>query len=262
MLSASSSWPALSPLSPLSQFEVLSLIGINAPILNYLNLSLTNLGLYTILVLCIIVGLHTYGDNEFKLIPNKYSIAFESSFQSLSTMVKDQIGALNEVYIPFIYSIFFFVLIGNLVSNVPYSFAINASAVVTLGLSATIFMGVTILSLSKHKLKFFSYFIPSGTPLALVPLIVLIEVVSYFARSISLGVRLFANLTAGHTLLKILSTFLYKLFSSSLIIAVLTLIPFAIFLGLIGLEIAVSLIQSFVLTLLTCSYLKDAIDLH
>jgi F-type H+-transporting ATPase subunit a len=252
----------LSPLSPLSQFEVLSLIGINAPILNYLNLSLTNLGLYTILVLCIIVGLHTYGDNEFKLIPNKYSIAFESSFQSLSTMVKDQIGALNEVYIPFIYSIFFFVLIGNLVSNVPYSFAINASAVVTLGLSATIFMGVTILSLSKHKLKFFSYFIPSGTPLALVPLIVLIEVVSYFARSISLGVRLFANLTAGHTLLKILSTFLYKLFSSSLIIAVLTLIPFAIFLGLIGLEIAVSLIQSFVLTLLTCSYLKDAIDLH
>ena len=249
-------------LSPLSQFEVLSLIGFNAPIFNYLNLSLTNLGLYTILVLLTIVGLHTYGDNEVKLIPNNWSIAFESSFQSLSTMVKDQIGSLNEVYIPFIYSIFFFVLIGNLVSNVPYSFAINASAVVALGLSVTIFMGVTILSLSKHKLKFFSFFIPSGTPLALVPLIVLIEVVSYFARAVSLGVRLFANLTAGHTLLKILSTFLYKLFSSSLIIAVLTLIPFAIFIGLIGLEIGVSLIQSFVLTLLTCSYLKDAIDLH
>nr|YP_006576284.1 ATP synthase A chain subunit 6 [Lentinula edodes]ARI44241.1 ATP synthase F0 subunit a [Lentinula edodes]QEN73886.1 ATP synthase A chain subunit 6 [Lentinula edodes]QEN73914.1 ATP synthase A chain subunit 6 [Lentinula edodes]UZS77527.1 ATP synthase A chain subunit 6 [Lentinula edodes]UZS77553.1 ATP synthase A chain subunit 6 [Lentinula edodes] len=248
--------------SPLSQFEVLSLIGFNAPILNYLNLSLTNLGLYTILALCTIVGLHTYGDNEFKLIPNKWSIAFESSFQSLSTMVRDQIGSLNEVYIPFIYSIFFFVLIGNLISNVPYSFAINASVIVTLGLSVTIFMGVTILSLSKHKLKFFSYFIPSGTPLALVPLIVLIEVVSYFARAVSLGVRLFANITAGHTLLKILSTFLYKLFSSSLIIAVLTLIPFAIFLGIVGLEIAVSLIQSFVLTLLTCSYLKDAIDLH
>lgn len=177
-------------------------------------------------------------------------------------MVRDQIGSLNEVYIPFIYSIFFFVLIGNLVSNVPYSFAINASAVVTLGLSVTIFMGVTILSLSKHKLKFFSFFIPSGTPLALVPLIVLIEVVSYFARAVSLGVRLFANLTAGHTLLKILSTFLYKLFSSSLIVAVLTLIPFTIFLGLLGLEIGVSIIQSFVLTLLTCSYLKDAIDLH
>nr|YP_009870410.1 ATP synthase A chain subunit 6 [Omphalotus japonicus]QKJ84733.1 ATP synthase A chain subunit 6 [Omphalotus japonicus] len=248
--------------SPLAQFEVLSLIGFNAPILNYFNLSLTNLGFYTILVLCTIIGLHAYGDNEVKLIPNKWSIAFESSFQSLGTMVKDQIGSLNEIYLPFIYSIFFFVLVGNLISNVPYSFAVNASAVVTLGLSVTIFMGVTILSLSKHKLKFFSYFIPSGTPLALVPLIVLIEIVSYFARAVSLGVRLFANLTAGHTLLKILSTFLYKLFSSSVIVAVLTLIPFAIFLGLIGLEIAVSLIQAFVLTLLTCSYLKDAIDLH
>jgi len=145
-------------LSPLSQFEVLNLIGLNAPILNYLNLSLTNLGLYTLLALFTIVGLHTYGDNEFKLIPNKWSIAFESSFQSLSTLVKDQIGSLNEVYVPFIYSIFFFVLIGNLISNVPYSFAINASAVVTLGLSVTIFMGVTILSLSKHKLKFFFLF--------------------------------------------------------------------------------------------------------
>ena len=254
--------PSVFIFSPLSQFEVLSLIGLNAPILNYLNLSLTNLGLYTILVLCTIVGLHTYGNNDFKLIPNKWSIAFESSFQSLSTMVKDQIGSLNEVYIPFIYSIFFFILIGNLISNVPYSFAITASAVVALGLSVTIFMGVTILSLYKHGLKFFSFFIPSGTPLGLVPLIVLIEVVSYFARAVSLGVRLFANLTAGHTLLKILSTFLYKLFSSSVIIAVITLIPFVIFVALIGLEIGVSLIQSFVFTLLTCSYLKDAIDLH
>src|SRR6187551_3740302 len=169
-------------------------------------------------------------------------------------MVRDQIGSLNEIYLPFVYSIFFYVLIGNLISNVPYSFAINASAIVTLGFSVTIFMGVTILSLYIHKLKFFSYFIPSGTPLALVPLIVLIELVSYFARAVSLGVRLFANLTAGHTLLKILSTFLYKLFSSSIIIAILTIIPFTIFLGLIGLEIAVSFIQSFVLTLLVCSY--------
>jgi F-type H+-transporting ATPase subunit a len=177
-------------------------------------------------------------------------------------MVRDQIGSLNEVYLPFIYSIFFFVLIGNLISNVPYSFAINASAVVSLGLSVTIFMGVTILALYIHKLKFFSYFIPSGTPLALVPLIIIIEIISYFARAVSLGVRLFANIFAGHSLLKILSTFLYKLFSTSILIGVLTLIPFGIFLGIVGLEFMVSFIQSFVLTLLTCSYLKDAIDLH
>lgn len=248
--------------SPLNQFEVNSLIGLNSPFLGYFNISLSNLGLYCILTLITILGLHLYGFNDSMLIPSKWSIAFESSFQSLNTMVRDQIGSLNEIYLPFIYSIFFYVLIGNLISNIPYSFAINASAILTLGFSVTIFMGVTILSLSIHKIKFFSYFIPSGTPLALVPLIVLIELVSYFARAISLGVRLFANLTAGHTLLKILSTFLYKLFSSSIIVAILTIIPFTIFLGLIGLEIAVSFIQSFVLTLLVCSYLKDAIDLH
>lgn len=249
-------------LSPLSQFEVNSLIGFNAPILGFFNLSLTNLGLYTLLTLFIILGVHIYGNNDSKLIPSKWSIAFESSFQTLGTMVRDQIGSLNEIYLPFIYAIFWYVLIGNLISNVPYSFAINTSAILTLGFSVTIFIGVTILSLYIHKLKFFSYFIPSGTPLGLVPLIVLIELISYFARAISLGVRLFANLTAGHTLLKILSTFFYKLFSSSIIVAILTIIPFTIFLGLIGLEIGVSFIQSFVLTLLVCSYLKDAIDLH
>ena len=103
---------------------------------------------------------------------------------------------------------------------------------------------------------------PNGTPLPLVPLLVLIEIVIYFARALSLGVRLFANIFAGHSLLKILSTFLYKLFSTSIFVAILTLIPFSIFLGIIGLEFMVSFIQSFVLTLLVCSYLKDAIDLH
>ena len=177
-------------------------------------------------------------------------------------MVREQIGSRNEIYLPLIYSLFFFILLGNLVSNVPYSFAITASAIVCLGLSFTIFVGVTILSLSIHKIKFFSYFIPSGTPLALVPLLVLIELVSYLARAASLGIRLFANLVAGHTLLKILSTFLYKLFSGTLIVAILTFVPFSIFIGLIGLELAVSLIQAFVFNLLVCSYIKDAIELH
>jgi F-type H+-transporting ATPase subunit a len=177
-------------------------------------------------------------------------------------MVKEQVGSHSEKYIPFIYSIFFFILIGNLISNIPYSFAVTASGVVALGLSLTIFIGVTILALSIHGIKFFSFFIPAGTPLGLVPLLVLIELVSYLARAVSLGVRLFANIVAGHTLLKILSTYLFKLFTGSIIIAIITLIPFAIFLALIGLELAVSFIQAFVFTLLVCSYLRDAIELH
>lgn len=177
-------------------------------------------------------------------------------------MVREQIGTSNEIYLPFIYSLFCFVLFANLVGNIPYSFVITTSAIVCLGLSFTIFIGVTILGLSIHKLAFFSYFIPSGTPLVLVPMLVLIEFISYLARAVSLGVRLFANLTAGHSLMKILSTFLYQMFSSTLIISILTLIPFSIFIALVGLELAVSFIQSFVFCLLVSSYLKDAIDLH
>jgi F-type H+-transporting ATPase subunit a len=248
--------------SPLSQFEVLNLIGINAPIFGHFNIILTNLALYLFFILTVVIGIHYFGNNESKIIPNKWSISLESSFASLSNMVREQIGSQSEKYFPFIYSLFFFILIGNLISNIPYSFAVTASGVVSLGLSFTIFIGVTILSLSIHGIKFFAFFIPAGTPLALVPLLVLIELISYLARAVSLGVRLFANITAGHTLLKILSTYLFKLFTGSLLVAIITLIPFAIFLALIGLEIAVSLIQAFVFTLLVCSYLKDAIELH
>jgi F-type H+-transporting ATPase subunit a len=248
--------------SPLSQFEVTNLIGINAPILGNLHLNLTNLSLYSIFVVLTIIGLHIYANNDNKIIPNNWSISLESSFSSLNTMVRDQIGVNSEKYFPFIYSIFFYILICNLISNIPYYFAVTASGVVSLGLSLTIFIGVTILALSIHGIKFFSFFIPSGTPLALVPLLVLIELISYLARAVSLGVRLFANITAGHTLLKILSTYLFKLFTGNLLIAILTLIPFAIFLALVGLELAVSLIQAFVFTLLVCSYLRDAIELH
>ena len=248
--------------SPLEQFEVRSLIGINAPIFGFLNLTLTNLALYSILVLILIIGLHLIANNNTRLIPSKWSIALESSFATVSSMVKDQIGSANEIYLPFIYSLFFFILIANLTGNVPYSYTITTSIIVTLSLSFTILIGVTILGLYIHNLRFFAFFIPSGTPLALVPLLVLIELLSYSARAFSLGIRLFSNIVAGHTLMKILSTFLLQMFSGSLIIAILTLIPFSLFLAIMGLEIAVSFIQSYVFSILVCSYIRDAIELH
>jgi F-type H+-transporting ATPase subunit a len=248
--------------SPLDQFEVTNLIGLNAPILGYLNLSLTNLGLYSLIVLAVILSLHFVTTNNNRIIPSKWSIALESFFTSINSMVRDQIGSANEIYLPFIYSLFVFIVISNLTGNIPYNYTVATSIIVSIGLSFTIFMGVTILALYRHRLHFFAFFVPSGTPLALVPLLVLIELVSYMARAVSLGVRLFANMTAGHTLLKILSTFLGQLFSSSILVSVLTLIPFSIFIGLIGLELAVSLIQAYVFCILTCSYIKDAVYLH
>lgn len=248
--------------SPLEQFEVVSFLNVNLPLLGYLNLALTNLGLYSLLALFLILGYHVTANNNNKLVPSKWSISLESSYASLLAIVRSQVGSANERYLPFIYSLFFFILISNLVGNVPYSFAVGTSAIVSLGLSVTIFIGVTILGLYIHKVHFFSYFVPAGTPLVLVPLLVLIELISYIARAFSLGIRLFANLVAGHSLLKILSGLLAKLFTAGIFVAVITLIPFAIFTALVGLEIAVSLIQAYVFSLLTCSYIKDALDLH
>ncbi len=248
--------------SPLEQFEVTSLLAINAPILGYINLSLTNLGLYTLLVVFLVTSVHFVGMNNKQLVPNRWSIALESSFATVYDLVKSQIGAQNAIYLPFIYTLFFFILFANLNGNIPYGFTITTSLILTLGLSVIIFLGVTIIGLQRHKVHFFSFFLPSGTPLALVPLLVPIELISYLARAFSLGIRLFANMTAGHTLLNILSGFLAPMFTSSILIGVVTLIPFAVFLGIVGLELAVSFIQAYVFSVLTASYLKDAISLH
>lgn len=246
--------------SPLEQFEINSLLGFNIPLLGHINIALTNLALYSLLIGFIIIGLHYSANNDIKLLPSKWSLLLESIFASINSMVREQLG--KEIYLPFIYSIFCFILVANLIGNVPYSYAITSSLIVSIGLSFTIVIGVTILGLSIHKINFFSFFIPAGTPLALVPLLVLIELISYIARAFSLGIRLFSNITAGHTLLKILSTFLYQMFTGGIVIAIITLIPFALFLAIIGLELAVSFIQAYVFTLLLLSYIKDAIDLH
>ena len=246
--------------SPLEQFEVVNLFGVNSPFFGFFHINLTNLALYSILVLAIIISIHYLGNNENKLVPSKWSIAIESIYASIISMVREQLG--KEVYYPFIYSLFFFILTSNLCGNVPYSFTITTSIMVSIGLSFTIVIAVTILALSIHKVEFFKYFVPSGTPLALVPLLVLIEFVSYLARAFSLGIRLFANVVAGHTLMKILATFLYKMFSAGFVMFIVTIIPFGLFLAIMGLELAVSFIQAYVFTILTCSYIKDAIELH
>ncbi|PRD19570.1 UNVERIFIED_CONTAM: ATP synthase subunit a [Trichonephila clavipes] len=248
--------------SPLEQFEVLSLISINLGLFSNIHISLTNLGLYTIITVFLVLSLHFIGFNNFQIIPSRWTISLESAFASVHGLCKAQIGKENEIYLPFIYSLFFFLLISNLNGNIPYGFTITTSLVVSIGLSVAIFLGVTILGLVQNKIHFFSFFLPSGTPLALVALLVPIEVISYVSRAFSLGIRLFANITSGHVLIKILSGFLWPIFTGGLVIGVVTLIPFAIFLGIVGLEIAVSFIQAYVFTILTSRYIKDALELH
>ncbi|KAF7846076.1 hypothetical protein BT93_L5320 [Corymbia citriodora subsp. variegata] len=235
--------------SPLEQFEINSLMGINAPLFGYAELSLTNIGLYFILALLVIVGFNVIASNNNKIIANKYSITQESLYTTILNMVETQIASPK-------------VLVGNFIGMVPYSFAITSHLIFTLAVSMTILIAVTIIGFSEHGLKFFSYFVPAGTPLALVPLLVLIELISYIAKGLSLGIRLGANIMAGHMLTKIIGGFIYQIMAASPLMFVIGIIPLVLLVGITGLELAIAFIQAYVFAILTCSYIKDSLDLH
>lgn len=248
--------------SPLDLFEVSPLLQLTGPVLGGLVFAITNFVLYGAVVLSLVVGLHLLADNGSRLVPSHWSVALETVYASVLSFARDQLGTGNEAYVPFAYALFWLVMVTNLVGNVPYGFTLSASLVMSMGLSLTLWIGVTLMAVVRHGLRFGAYFVPAGTPLPLVPLLVLIEVVSYIARAVSLGVRLFANMVAGHMLLAILATFLVGLFTTSLTVAVVSLVPMAIFTALVGLEVAVSIIQAYVFVTLVCSYTHDAIELH
>jgi len=168
----------------------------------------------------------------------------------------------GQVYFPFIYSLFIFILVNNLVSMVPYSFASTSHFILTFSLSFTIVLGATILGFNKHGTEFFSLFVPAGCPLALLPLLVLIEFISYLSRNVSLGLRLAANVLSGHMLLSILSGFTYNIMTSGILFFILGLLPLAFIIAFSGLEIAIAFIQAQVFVVLSCSYIKDCLDLH
>lgn len=178
-------------------------------------------------------------------------------------MAINQINSKSgQLYFPFIYSLFIFILINNLIGMIPYSFASTSHFILTFFLSFSIVLGATILGFQKHKLKFFSLLVPGGCPLALLPILVLIEFISYLTRNISLGLRLAANIVSGHMLLNILSGFTYNMLTSGILIGIVALLPLVFIIAFCGLEIGIAFIQAQVFVVLTCSYIKDAIDLH
>ena len=250
-------------LSPLDQFEVRDLLSINANLLGNVNLSLTNIGLYLTISIVIILTYSLLASNNNKIIPNNWSISQESIYATVHGIVVSQINPTKgQIYFPFIYTLFVFILVNNLVGLVPYSFATTSHFILTFSISFTVVLGATFLGFQRHGLKFFSLFVPSGCPLALLPLLVLIEFVSYLSRNVSLGLRLAANILSGHMLLSILSGFTYNIMTNGFIFFFLGLIPLAFIIAFSGLELAIAFIQAQVFVILTCSYIKDSLDLH
>ena len=249
--------------SPLDQFIIKNLFSFKADLLANLQISLTNIGLYLIISTFIIFVLYTVATNYNISTPNTWSISQESIYSTIYSIVVNQINAnKGQIFFPFISALFIYILINNLVGMVPYSFAPTSHFILTFCTSFTVVIGTTILGFYIHDIKFFSLFVPSGCPLGLLPLLVLIEFISYLARNVSLGLRLAANVISGHLLLNILSGFTYNIMTSGFLYFFLGLLPLIFIIAFSSLEIGIAFIQAQVFVVLSASYIKDALELH
>jgi F-type H+-transporting ATPase subunit a len=177
-------------------------------------------------------------------------------------MVTSGIGSTGVIYLPILYSLLFLIMGANLLGMIPYSLCVTAQFALCLSLSIAILIGVTLVGVGLHGLRYLSLFVPAGTPLPLVPLLVVIELTSYGARTLSLGIRLAANMIGGHVLLKILSTFTWKATTSGPLLLIISIAPILCIAAFTGLELAIACIQAYVFVMLTVSYLGDAVRLH
>jgi ATP synthase subunit 6 len=201
-------------------------------------------------------------DKQFYFIPQHWQLVIESLYATVSETLVNNVGEKGQKYFPFIFTLFTFVLISNLIGLVPYSFTITSHIIVTFSLALMVFVGVTAIAIREHGLHMLSLFIPSGTSLALAFLLVPIELISYIFRPISLSLRLFANMMAGHALLKVIAGFAWSMMTAGGLLFIAHFFPLVVLLLLIGLELGVAFIQAYVFTILSCMYLNDAINLH
>ena len=249
--------------SPLEQFQIIPIFSVH---LGNLDFSITNYTFITIFILFIFVTylfiLTNRKNTSLFLIPNRWQSIIETLYKVMISMVSDNVGPKGEKYFPFIFVLFLFVVLTNLIGLVPYSLTLTGHLIVTFSLAMIVFISVNIAGARIHGLKMFSLFLPAGTTFPLSLLLVPIEFVSYMFKPISLSVRLFANLMAGHTLLKVIAGFGWGLMGCSGVLFLAHYIPLAVLFPLFGLELAVALIQAYVFSILSCIYLNDALNLH
>ena len=252
--------------TPLEQFQIISILSLKFFCLDF---SLTNMLFINLLVLLIFSSIVLFfssdsnylGETSYYFIPNVWQTLVEIIYETAAQLVFDNLNEEGEKYFPFITVLFTFILFNNLIGLIPYSFTITSHLIVTFALSFPIFIGCMLICVQKHKIHMLSIFLPANTPLGLGLLLVPIELISYIFKPISLGVRLFANLMAGHTLLKVIVGFAWSMLLLEDFISILHVIPLLVLVILMGLELGVAMIQAYVFTVLTCIYLNDSINL-
>jgi F-type H+-transporting ATPase subunit a len=240
--------------NPMHQFQVYK-IGPEIS-LGQINLSFTNASFFMFISAILILSLLFFGTKKKSLIPSKIQLVTEMSYTFVAKMINDTAGSNAKSFFPFIFTLFMFVLFSNMVGMLPYSFTVTSHIIVTFALASIVFIGVTIIGFIKHGFKYLELFVPKGVPIILLPLIVIIEIISYLSRPVSLSVRLFANMMAGHTMLKVFGGFVISLGLLG------GWLPLGFSVALTGLEILVAFLQAYVFAILTCIYLNDALNLH
>jgi len=240
--------------NPMHQFEVYKI----GPEINIsgVNLSFTNSSFFMTVSAILILSLMFFGTKKKLLIPSKIQLITEMSYTFVAKMISETAGSNAKSFFPFIFTLFMFVLFCNMVGMLPYSFTVTSHIIITFMLAAIVFIGVTVIGFMKHGLKYLELFVPKGVPVVLLPLIVVIEIISYLSRPVSLSVRLFANMMAGHTMLKVFGGFVISLGLLG------GWLPLGFSVALTGLEILVAFLQAYVFAILTCIYLNDALNLH
>lgn len=254
-------------LTPLEQFQIIELLplvffNLDVSVTNFLIINLSTLGLFITIVYCLSLNPNKINQTAFYLIPNSWQLFVEIIYDVVSQLLFDNVNADGEKYFPYISMIFIFIIFNNLIGLIPYSFTVTSHIIVTFTLSFSIFMGINIIGFKQHSFKMLSLIIPANSTIILALVLVPIEFVSYIAKPVSLGVRLFINLMAGHTLLKVIVGFAWSMLLLEDLLSFIHLVPLFLLVILMGLELCVALIQAYVFTILTCIYLNDSINLH
>jgi len=243
--------------SPLDQFRISRFVEIDA---GGLDVSFTNSSLFMVLAVLAVTVFLTMGMRRRALVPGRWQSMAELSYEFVANMVRDNVGHEGRKFFPFVFTLFMFILFGNLLGLIPYGFTFTSHVAVTAALALAVILGVTVVGVALHGLRFFSFFVPKGVPMLMLPLMVPIEVISYLSRPLSLAIRLFANMMAGHTMIKVFAGFVVTLGAATFGIG--GLAPLAINVALFVFELVVAFLQAYVFAVLTCLYLNDAVHLH
>jgi F-type H+-transporting ATPase subunit a len=250
---ASEPGPAI---DPIHQFSIYPVVPIK--IAGH-DLSLTNSGLFMLLAVglgCLLVAIGARGSTG---IPARMQAMAEMAYEFVAGMVRSAAGETGMQFFPFVFSIFFFVLLCNLIGFIPFSFTVTSQIIVTAALALMVFLTVVVVGIKEHGLRFFNLFVPPGVPIYILPLVVAIEIISFLSRPISHSVRLFANMLAGHITLNVFGGFVVMLLGAGAATKALAVLPFAMTIGIDALELLVAFLQAYVFAMLTCMYLNDAL---